>query len=61
VGGGLGREGSSSAVGPAPPAAALPSGRRGPGGGLNVPGHLYPELTGLLAGLALGRFEEGLC
>lgn len=30
-------------------------------GGWGVPVRLYPELTRLVAGLALGRLEEGLC
>jgi hypothetical protein len=61
VGGGGGGGGSSSAVSPAPPAAAFQPGRRGPGEGLTVPCHLYPELTGLLAGLALGQLGEAVC
>lgn len=36
--------------------------RRTPGVcGWGVPEHLYPELTGLLAGLALGHLKEGVC
>mgnify|MGYP006278973977 FL=1 len=31
------------------------------GDSLKVPEALYPELTGLLAGLALGLLEEGVC
>ena len=30
-------------------------------GGWGVPERLYPELTELLAGLALSRIEEGVC
>lgn len=30
-------------------------------GGWTVPRDLYPELTGLLAGLALSQLEEGVC
>lgn len=36
--------------------------RRTPGVcGWGVPERLYPELTGLLAGLALGHLKEGVC
>ncbi len=31
------------------------------GGSWTVPEDLYPELTGLLAGLALSQLEEGVC
>jgi len=31
------------------------------GDSLKVPERLYPELTELLAGLALGLLEEGVC
>lgn len=59
--GAVGRGASSS-----PSAPALPSGASTPrplpvGGGWAVPGDLYPELTGLLAGLALSQLEEGVC
>ena len=30
-------------------------------GGWTVPRDLYPELTGLLASLALSQLEEGVC
>jgi hypothetical protein len=30
-------------------------------GGWTVPRDLYPELTGLLAGLAMSQLEEGVC
>ena len=30
-------------------------------GGWTVPEDLYPELTGLLAGLALSQLKEGVC
>ncbi len=37
-------------------------GRERPGvGGWGVPVSLYPELTRLVAGLALGRTREGVC
>jgi hypothetical protein len=37
----------------------LSTGTEGPAAGGAVPASLYPELTRLLAGLALGRLQEG--
>jgi hypothetical protein len=59
LGSGAGGRVSPLAAGPAPPCrASIP---RVAGDSLTVPEVLYPELTELLAGLALGLLEEGVC
>jgi hypothetical protein len=59
LGSGAGGRAFPLAAGPAPSCrASMP---RVAGDSLKVPEALYPELTGLLAGLALGLLEEGVC